>query len=379
MKRIVLSGVEGINKGAELMLYAILQEIQSHFGETEVIIPVSRMPKGISGIKSDLILHQTPNPLVHFFAKRHITGILNRLGIRLQYLNNLRPIKNTDYFLDASGLFFSDQTHISRQAASDWNTVLAGYHHQGTKIIFLPQSFGPFNEPNTQTAMDAVDNYSDLIIARDSESLAFINGYIHNKQKVRLYRDFTSTVDGYCPAKYKHLAGGVCFIPNTQMINKGIVSANEYISFIAKMMTTAKESHHEVFLLDHSDDLPLIHKCQDAVRFPVEIVSGLNALEVKGIISESYACFSSRFHGVASSFNTGVPCVTTSWNHKYQEILKDYQMEDCLLPIGRDNDCIGALSMILIPETNEAKRMTLASRKSIMLDDTRKMWDEIWK
>lgn len=36
--RIVLSGVETHNKGAELMLYAILQEIERRFPDAEVFI-----------------------------------------------------------------------------------------------------------------------------------------------------------------------------------------------------------------------------------------------------------------------------------------------------------------------------------------------------
>lgn len=379
MIKIVLSGVEGINKGAELMLYAILAEIKKQFGQAEVYIPVSRMPKGIKGIKSTLCLRQSPGPLVHFLAKKHFTGLLNRLGLRFRYLNNLNPIKGADYFIDASGLFFADQTHIGRYSAEEWETVLSGYKSQGTRVVFLPQSFGPFRETNTQAAMRAVDNYADLIIARDKESLIYVNSFVQNKEKVRLYRDFTSPVDGECLSGYSYLEGKVCFIPNTQMINKGIVSEKEYVSMISNMMKTARELKHEVFLLDHSDDMPLIKKCRDAVDFPVDIVTGLNALEVKGVISRSYACFSSRFHGVASSFNTGVPCITTSWNHKYQEILKDYQMEDCLLPVNDRVSCVAALSRILRPEVNAEKREILASRKPVMLEDTRKMWSEIWK
>ena len=44
--RIVLNGVETNNKGAELMLYAILQEIERKFPDAEVFMPYLALRRG---------------------------------------------------------------------------------------------------------------------------------------------------------------------------------------------------------------------------------------------------------------------------------------------------------------------------------------------
>ena len=50
--KIVLSGVETNNKGAELMLYAILQEIERKWPDADVYISQKRIKQGLNYVKS---------------------------------------------------------------------------------------------------------------------------------------------------------------------------------------------------------------------------------------------------------------------------------------------------------------------------------------
>ena len=75
MTKIVVSGVEGVNKGAELMLYAILKEIEIRFPDAIVYLPIAQFPHGLKKIQTSLQLRQSPNRFVRFLGKYHITGL----------------------------------------------------------------------------------------------------------------------------------------------------------------------------------------------------------------------------------------------------------------------------------------------------------------
>ena len=72
--KIVISGVEGVNKGAELMLYSILMEIEKKYPDAVVYLPISQFPKGLGSIRTSLELRQSPDKLVRFLGKHHISG-----------------------------------------------------------------------------------------------------------------------------------------------------------------------------------------------------------------------------------------------------------------------------------------------------------------
>ena len=58
--KIVLDGVETNNKGAELMFYAILQEIERRYPDATVYINAQRVKQGFSYLKTSLKLKDNP-------------------------------------------------------------------------------------------------------------------------------------------------------------------------------------------------------------------------------------------------------------------------------------------------------------------------------
>ena len=108
------------------------------------------------------------------------------------------------------------------------------------------------------------------------------------------------------------------------------------------------------------------------------MVTGLNALEVKGMISSAYLVISSRFHGVASSLNSCVPCLATSWSHKYEELFKDYKQKECVLSLDNINTVILKVKDFLEETKNREIRDSLHKIKPKIQGETRKMWEEIW-
>ena len=376
--RIVVSGVEGVNKGAELMLYAILREIENLYPNAEIYLPISQFPCGLNKIKTSLRLKQNPNKFVRFLGKYHITGMLNRLGLKSKYLNNLLPIKGVEYYLDASGLFFSDQMIKNKRIAQDLKILLGGYRNQGTKIIYLSQAFGPFNTDHSKRAVSVVLEFADMLIARDTTSVHYLGQLGGDMKKIRHFHDFTGTVKGVVPDHCKHLSGRVCIIPNSQIIWKGIMSRDEYLLYMRKIVESVYNNGHEAFFLNHAGDRELICEILKGVPRNIPVISGLDALEVKGVIGKSYLCVSSRFHGVVSSFSQCVPCLTTSWNHKYEELLKLYEMEESLMP-SDPSQLENMISHFLLKDATENMRVKLNEKNEMVANDIRNMWETIWK
>lgn len=379
--RVVLSGVETNNKGAELMLYAILKELERRYAEAEVFMPVGSVLQGFSYIGTSLRLRNKPFVRLKIFAMRHrVDKALRRLGIPGRLLSDTHTIDNADYFLDASGFAFSDQFHNTVNSVLLWEELLSGYRRQGTRVVFLPQAFGPFEKPISQRLVQVVLRNSDLVFARDRQSLAHVLGVDGSCCDVRLAPDFTSLVEGVIPAEYAHLRNAVCVIPNSQMINKGVLDYERYVGILSTLVQASQSMGKRVYMLNHEGrrDEALMDRMRSALPPDVLLLSGLNALEVKGLISTSYLCISSRFHGVASALNCCVPCLATSWSHKYQELFADYGQTDCVLSLNNDGEMRARVLKLLDADVNAGVRQDLSVIVPSLQEQARKMWDLVF-
>ncbi len=378
--KIVLSGVGTVNKGAELMLYAILQQIEKRYPNAEVYMPISPVTQGLNHVHTSAKLDYIPISRLRKIAmKIHLQGILRRLN--LPYLFVTTPIvKNADYFIDASGFAFSDQRNVNANVVRYWGYILKEYKSQGAKIVFLPQAFGPAEKDDTKTTISYLNKYADLIMPREKVSLKCLQQCKVDENKIRLFTDFTSLVEGKAPERYGHLKGYVCVIPNLKMIESGTMTLDKYVAILVAIIEKARKLGRGVYLLNHEGlgDEKLAYMCQKELKDDIEVVTGLNALEVKGLISTAYVCVTSRFHGVASALNSCVPCLATSWSHKYEELFKDYGMNDCVLDLNDTDSIAKKMEEYLDEENNERIREHLTDQLPKMKAEAEDMWDAVW-
>ena len=376
--KIILNGVETNNKGAELMLYAILQEIERRWPDAEVFIPNTYFKQGLSYIETPLKVKFWP----YDRFLRLVRGIVGRLHIATSCLQNTFVVRNADYFLDASGFHFSDQKKKFTPAkVKRWNIILKKYRSQGTKIVFLPQAFGPVSKQNTLNGLRCISQYADLIMPREQISYDYLEqSGVVNMNKVKLFSDFTSSVEGVFPKGYEHLKNGICIIPNLRMVDTGTISKEKYLDLITAVATSCKVSGHPLYLLNHEGkgDEQLAYECKARIGNYIEVVTGLNALEVKGMIASAYVVVTSRFHGLASALNSCVPCLATSWSHKYAELFNDYEISDCVLPLDDNETVVEKLSIILDKTYNEKIRLHLSTQVEKVKYQTIEMWKTIW-
>lgn len=377
--KILLSGVETKNKGAELMLYAILQEIERKYPKAIVYIPGDRLFQGICSISTNLDFRIVP--CRDFEKFMHLDSLFIALHIPYRFLPHILSLGRVDYYLDGSGFKFSDQFSVSKNYVKLLRMKLTAFKQKGTKLIFLPQAFGPFEKSNSKEIVSILNDTSSLIMAREVVSYNFLKktGRM-DLDKVKIFTDFTSLVEGIFPLKFNHLRDGVCIIPNMRMIDKGTISYKEYNKLLHAIIEESAKSGKPVYLLNHEGekDERLCYQCQKEMGDNVEVVSGLNALEVKGLIASAYLVVTSRFHGLASSLNSCVPALSTSWSHKYEELYKDYSLEGYVLPLDHQEKAMSMIKQLLDPIKNIQIREHLRRQLPKIKEQTIEMWNVIW-
>lgn len=377
--KILLAGVETQNKGAELMLYAILQEIERKHPNAIVYLPSYRIPQGVNYISTNVDFRVIPYD--RFERKLKLAGIFRLLHLPYSLLPHTFALRKTDYFIDGSGFVFSDQFNITSKTILATRQLLDFLSNQGCKIVYLPQAFGPVQKKTTKEMLGVLSKYATLMMPREKISYNILQeSGVVDMNKVKLFSDFTSIVDGVFPSRYEHLRNGICVIPNVQMINKGAITIEKYIALIERIILTCRESGKIVYLLNHEGekDEQLCYRIKENLPHNIEVVTGINALEVKGLIGSAYLVVSSRFHGVASSLNSCVPCLATSWSHKYQELFKDYQLNDCVLPLDDEKQAIDKIHRMMDEDQNLKVRENLHNIVPHIKSKTREMWELIW-
>jgi colanic acid/amylovoran biosynthesis protein len=379
---ILIDGTSTYNKGAELMLYAVLQELERKVPDTNVWFPLHGLPEGVSYIQTSLNFKQRNIPsIAKVFMKLKGPDILRKIfHTPCAYTTNRYAMKGLDIVFDAGGFQFSDQWAASDNAVALWDNYLYKLKKQGTKVIYLPQAFGPFETKNGKRLAAIVSNYADCIIVREQISYNYLINAEVNENKVLLYPDFTPLVDGIFPTRFEGLRGGIALIPNMRMIDKGSMSINNYIDLFIQIVDKCKKVK-PLFLLNHEgkSDFLLCQAINQKLTEKLPIVDNLNALEVKGLISQSYMTFSSRYHGAASSLNTGVPCLATSWSHKYEMLFKDFGMEECVIDPSDKGPIFLKIQQFLDESYNQTIRAKLNNAIAQIKNKNSEMWIEVWK
>lgn len=375
---IQIDGVNTVNKGAELMLVSILEELEKRVpGATVYINPDSKYDETIIP-KYNLNVKKRPG----IKLGKYFNAICNRLKLNHNisfFKQNYSPA-NTDMILDASGFKYSDQWDRSNY----WLDVKESYYksskEKGIKIYFLTQAFGPFETPNGKRSVNILSNYCNLIFAREKVSYNYLLKANANEKKVKLSCDFTFKTKGSLIKEFNHLKNAVAIIPNKKMISHGGDNKDGYIKLFVSIIQVLISKGEKVFFLNHESagDYELANILNAKFNNEFDIVSGISAKDVKQVIGNSKMVISSRFHGVASSLSQGVPCLATSWNHKYEMLFNNFNQTNKIL---NSNKSIDDNLIILDDVFNNYSeiRTELKSRKKPLLDQINLMWDLIFE
>lgn len=331
MINIEIKGVQFSNKGAELMLIAVLQQLEQQLTDYQITLsPGKNLPylnRAKLGAWQKLSFRRGNLDLTGVFGKfpSGVRRFLKRFGIVTE--------ADIDVILDASGFSYGDQwpTRDIKNAVKE----MKRFKQAGKLYIVLPQALGSFDKPDIRIEAEQFINAAHLIFPRDEKSYAACSelSKIDNLQQSP---DFTASVT--CPKPSYISENVVCLVPNNKMVSKyhsdqAHHKESVYIDFWCYMIEFFAQKGFNVVLLNHEgkEDLSLCHKIQSQSSIKTELLDGLSALEVKGYLGQCQAVVSSRFHGCISALSQGVPCLATSWSHKYEALYKEYGLPENIL------------------------------------------------
>lgn len=342
---IEIKGVQFVNKGAELMLHAILQQLNLHFPHAEICLahnvnsPYKK--RAAIGAYQKINLRKNVvdlNRLFYFFPAFIRRYFKNRFGIVTE--------ADVDVILDASGFGYGDQWSdlIMQQVACEVTRM----KRLDKKYIFMPQSLGPFTRPkNKKYAQQAFANAS-LVFARETPSYEHIVSLVQGHTNLFRAPDFTNLLVPENQPQYCQYKDSIIVIPNSKMLskkNKDKWWRENYVTVIVNLIEQAFEVGEKVIILNHSgsDDALLCSQIIERLSRECEIVEPSDAILVKSLIGQGKLVISSRFHGCVSALSQAIPCIATGWSHKYQELFNEYESVDLLLNTGISKEELGNL------------------------------------
>ena len=378
-----IDGGSSTNKGAQLMLYAVLQEIQSKHPAARIYLnnEHSDLPALRNTFKGLDIRKRQSNRWRNIVSKLKLASLAYKIYKPLSWRFSLRvPYKGVDILLNIGGFQFGDQWKHDTNSNASWKHYLSKMKEYGTKIIFLPQALGPFEKKGSREIVRILGAYSDIVMARDQVSYNYIDALHPSKAKISVFPDFTATVAGIPSSQSELAKGKVCIIPNSKMISQGVNTEEDFVNGIIHIIDHIQNVGRQVVLLNHEGpgDYRLCQSINESLNNKVEILQSNNALVTKGIIAASYLTISSRFHGVANALSSGVPCLATSWSHKYQKLMEDYGQKECMIDYSDKDDAVSKIEKLLNSEYNNIIRSTLKIAREKIIGINGDMWEAVW-
>lgn len=342
-----------VNKGAELMLRTVRDKASELFPNSKFVIQAE-----VAAIPPDAITRRGFYMLANPGGKRRL--IPNKHTHRYQFV---RP-GNIDLVLDAGGFQFSDQWISAYSEES--NEQLKGYYKAlksgGAKIIFLPQALGPFSLPLAVERIKNVFAYADMFYAREQTSYDHLVHLFGEQPNIRLCPDFTINYKPEVPlVKLLPENEYIGIVPNQKMITHtdAEVSGN-YLDFMIRLCQGLVNHGQKIMLINHEGpgDFEIIKTIKSKLSDDILALNNLSADEIKAVIGRLKALVSSRFHGAVSGLSQGVPTFCTGWSHKYQELLKEYRVEQNLLAVGNVQDSLDKIIQAISTPENVFRSST---------------------
>lgn len=340
---IEIKGVQFRNKGAYLMLLACLQGLKSLSATELVLSPGPNLPyreRALLGAWQKLSFRRKGLDFTGLFGKlpAALRRVLRRYGIVTE--------RDVDVILEASGFAYGDQWPL--QFLQNTAKEVKRFSEAGKPFIFMPQAFGPFTSHESQEAVRTIVQHAALVYVRDPVSLEHIQRCVGTlPASVRLTPDFTIGLKGHSSDTFTPPDSPfAALIPNSKVVSKfnhanAEQERTNYVESFAAAANQLVELGYQVVLVNHEgeEDKRL---CEEIQRLaPCDVVQIEDPLAVKSFIGAANVVVSSRFHGAINALSQGVPCIATSWSHKYHAMMADFGMEEY---------CIASLSPLTLTQ-----------------------------
>ena len=354
---IEIRGTNTVNKGAQLMLIAIADRLSTEFRLTAPTVLSEYDVRARLGLWQSLQVNRYPR-----FSL--ILGDMVPKLLRNRY--GLASRRDISGVVDASGFAYSDSFQVgSLKSEASYSTAWSEW---GIPKVMLPQAFGPFNDREKLRYSLAVLKQAKLIFARDDISFQHLEAL---GLKVRIERapDFTIALQ---PPEMPRIVDFpfAAIVPNAKIVAKQVAGRDDYVAKLVEYGTASRERGLDAIVIVHeSGDREL--GIEIGNRLGARIFSDQDPLVLKAVLGQSELIVSSRFHAIVGGLSQGVPTLALGWSHKYQELLRDFGVENWLVTMAEDPS-----EAVRTALDDAVGRESLRVAKPVLLEKIDCMWTD---
>jgi colanic acid/amylovoran biosynthesis protein len=220
------------------------------------------------------------------------------------------------------------------------------------------------------------------VCAREPESREHVAGIAGDLgDRLAVFPDLTIGLSGTPSAAVRWGVdrNSALLIPNDHMRtdrNPDATWRSGYVPLLCSLARQLAELGFVPRILNHEGeaDAALCESLREATG-SAEVITEADPRALKGIIGAAGIVVCSRYHGCVSALAQGVPCLGTSWSHKYEALFADFGAAGFLL---ENCDYANALrSLDRLHDERAAVSQRLEARRSALEARTAGMWDRV--
>lgn len=338
-------------KGAEAMMLTVRDAIRARYPQGVCCVPISRersraayesqglvpvlrraQTRGLGRVERWLTVNRVvrPSPVDPVALNRARGDLIN-------------AYRCSDAVIDIRG--FSGSDEFGPRPAIDRYRGYELAAAAGNRIILMPQSWGPFQNPVVRDYVGRLLRLADLAFARERESLAHLGDLAGvDTSRVVLAPDIAFHFRGDPPeagrARLAELglrAGGrplVGITPNMRIVERtaGSGTDNAYFRGLVNLgRWFIDHTDASLVLIPHehtpgrANDPELCASVAGAIGAPDRIarLTGLeSAATIKSVIGLLDFVVASRYHSLVAAISTRTPVAVIGWSHKYDELMQ---------------------------------------------------------
>lgn len=267
------------------------------------------------------------------------------------------PFRAAGATVDISG-FVSGSMMRTKGALARWRAFHMA-RQAGNKIIFMPQTWGPFQTRGVRFFTRRLIADADLVFAREPKSMDYLTQLVGHSQKIVFAHDIafqfkpSERAVGLQILGRLGLAGDEPIIgitPNMRIYERtsGEGPQNSHVAMLRSLIERLLgSSPARVVLIPHEvyqhkkDDLWLAEQLKgclpDSLAGRVAVLSeAISAADLKSVIGCLEFLVASRYHSLVAALSQRVAVAVVGWAHKYDELMRDVGIEQYVIdPVNR--------------------------------------------
>ena len=385
MRKILITGGELENKGAQSMTFITVDELKKRFPNHSIVMnspfDVGKSKDIKDNYKFDIeVMGNVPPVLKQMSLKQRLYYLVKGYDSK-SYTQTKKSYEDIDLLVDISGYGLGSDWSDDEVKMYLYRIMCAKYF--GIKVILMPQSFGPFNYKGIRALrmnrlIRKVLKYPDVICAREQEGYDILTqkyglnnviktyDIVLNNKSVDLSNIYVKVPKMFIPEIKEN---SVAIIPNRQNLN--YCNEKNFYLIYKRIIDGLLQQNKNIYIITHSNiDRDICKSLSEISNKITYIDREISCIEFNQIVPKFDYVIASRYHSVVHSYKNAVPCITIGWATKYQELHDLFEQSEYFFDI---RECVDLDSFMKKLDKME-KSHTNESR--VILDKLRMIQDK---